>query len=302
MSHAEDPRWHALASLAALEVLSEAERLELSRALAAALGTGFSPSPELVGTLRLPGVVHEHGGTTRARTTFAAVPGGELDMGLRPDERDELVSLIADEDDEDDDGGRERREADANYLLARAVPVHRVTVRPFLLATETLLLEQARALSQEIAKIEVGRGRFAHMHEIACLLAAEVPALLAGAPAGFRLACEAEWEWTTREGGSRSWVIDPYDWLNYESRDAPNAFGVWFIADGPEWLADAWFPNHDGAPSTSLARDPRAEPGVSRGVHSGWQDKTEVVVTACAYREEATATCYNRVRFARDLP
>jgi hypothetical protein len=79
------------------------------------------------------------------------IPGGEFEIGVRPAERDELVETIA--------GKQEEIAGEIEQLLRTTEPVHVVKVRPFLMATNVLALETARALSAEIAALEIDRGR-----------------------------------------------------------------------------------------------------------------------------------------------
>ncbi len=115
-----------------------------------------------------------------------------------------------------------------------------------------------------------------------------------------RIPCEAEWEWVAREGGTGEWTVDPYDWINYDWEETENAFGC-VLTEWNEWVADAWHANHVGAPKIAKARG-KGVPGVTKGVHSGWQLRIEVIVTACAYRQHGGANSYESLRLALDLP
>lgn len=286
-----DPRWRDLESIGQYSALATPDRRALMAAICAALGPAFVPGSELLGSMGLPAVVH---GATA--TTFAVIPGGEFLMGVRPEEHVELVAII-------NRAAGDELDGDVDDLLQVALPVHRVSVRPFLLAIRPVLVEQARSLSPVLAALPVGLGRFERLDEAACIKPFEVASVLAGAPPGFRLACEAEWEWVAREGGPRSWIVHPRDWLAYESGDdAPNAMGVQVTADFGEYCSDGWFPNHQGAPSLAVARSPEPQPGVARGPHSGWEDAIEVVAVACGYREQASEDDDRWMRFACDLP
>ncbi len=312
--------WEGLESLAQHATLSTDHRHALAVEIATALGAGFSADPELHGTPSLAAVLYTPTvhppplpakGKTRAKAktkakgvneekpsviTFLVVPGGEYEMGIRPDERDELAMVINADDSHDLDG-------DIDSLLTRSQPVHRVRVRPFLCAARALDVGQAQAFSALLAAMQVEQGRrFNRVAATACLSAAEVESVIRGAPDGFRLLCEAEWEWVAREGGSRSWVEDPTNWINFKSSDEANAFGAYVTAETGDWVADAWFPSHEGAPEVAVARAPTGAPGMAKGAHSGWQERIEAVVTACAYREEGSTSVDRWVRLARDLP
>jgi formylglycine-generating enzyme required for sulfatase activity len=282
-------RWRSLDTFADFDALAEDERSALALEIAGALGPRFASHGELLGERRLAAVELRHDGA--APTIFAVIPGGEFAMGVRPEERDELIAVLG-----GDDEGR------IEDLLRRAEPVHIVKVAPFLIATRVLPLESARALSAEVAALEIDRGRIGKLEAPVCLYANEIAGVLAGGPPGCRLPCEAEWEWVAREGGARSWVVAPEKWLAYDWSGSPNAFGVDLTSQDPEWVADAWHESYEGAPSTAVAWWAGAKPEVTRGVHSGWQDEIEAVVTACGYRQEGSDTAFQPMRLALDLP
>jgi formylglycine-generating enzyme required for sulfatase activity len=88
----------------------------------------------------------------------------------------------------------------------------------------------------------------------------------------FRLPTEAEWEYACRAGSTtNSHYGDQFDPALSEiavrtipevygvpvmSRGDPNRFGLWhMIGNASEWCADAYFPNHEGAPVDGTARE-----------------------------------------------
>ncbi len=247
------------------EALATAERLALAREIAGSLGPPFRARDELLGERGLAAI-------DLGPTTFAVIPGGTFDAGISPDERDRLEACI------DDD-----EVADLDSVIHASMPVRRVTVAPFLMATRVMTLEIARALSPEIAALEVDRGRIGKLQQEVNVYPPEVAGILAGAGHGCRLPGSDEWEWVAREGGARAWLVDPIDWLNYRWDESPNAFGVHMRSD-VEWVGEA------GS-------------GVLRGMHCGWQRTMEVVVTACGFREASPShpSFFNCLRLARDL-
>jgi hypothetical protein len=152
------------------------------------------------------------------------------------------------------------------------------------MATKVLVLDIARARSAMIASFDADRGRFNGLARAAALYKEELAGVLAGVGAPCRLPTDAEWEWVAREGDTRSWVVPTGAWLNFRWDAVPNAFGIQLTGDDLEWVASA------------------DTPFASRGVHSGWQDQLEAVVTACGYRQEGGPDTVQCLRFALDLP
>jgi formylglycine-generating enzyme required for sulfatase activity len=208
------PGWPSLQSLARYDALTRAERLAVGRAVADALGPRFRPATELVGQAELAAIELLQEG--KEPTPFAVIPGGKFKMGVRPEEHDELAGFV-----EDDEAALFELEE----KLRAAAPVHSVSVKPFLMATHLLTVDIARSRSAPIAALEVDRGRIGKIDAPVHLYPTEIASVLAGSPR-FRLPCEAEWEWVAREGGAKQWIVDPYEWINYDWTEEANAFGV----------------------------------------------------------------------------
>jgi hypothetical protein len=299
------------------DALSRAERLVVAVDLCAALGPSFAPSRSLFGARRLAAVIHRP-----TRLSFVVVPGGELRMGITDEELAQIV-----------DWGQEEAPGDAGVcedLRAQAScsrPVHEVIVHPFLCARAPLLEGLAK---KTVETWDTGANR-ALLDDSDQKQSAKPAQLTRGESAraaerlGFRILCEAEWEWIAREGGRTSWVcqdLSSPDWRPYRAADGlaameafaagstdpevVNGFGVWGLLWG-EWAADAFHADYEGAPAIARGWGAGSEPEMLRAFGAAtfwpWQNPREFIACHAGYRtwtsDRAQAAS---VRLALDVP
>jgi hypothetical protein len=285
-----DPRFSALLDRASLAALAPPARLEMASAIAAALGPAFQPHPELVGNAGLPAVRHEPSGLL-----FVAIPGGQLTMGLSPEEIAEIAALYA-------PLGRADEARDA--VTWSTQPPHLVGVLPFLCAVQPVSDRLAHALVPDLFR---GDEEGFVPGERAARVRPSIAAGIRGA-LGMRFLSEADWEWIAREGGARRWLSAPPARISLEldpaggKASAPNAFGIDLLHGDLELVGDAWHEGYEGAPGDGAAWDPRAVPDNARGCHSGWQDEMEAIRLHAGVREGKHGDDEAVVRLAIDLP
>jgi formylglycine-generating enzyme required for sulfatase activity len=292
-----------LRDLGAWSLSEPSARLDVARALAAALGADFVPVEALLGAAELAAVRH-----VATDTTLVAVPGGGYQMGLQPEERAALLELAHPS--VRDDMARQLRFAE---------PPHAVRVAPFLCATAPLLVSQSRSL---VGRLDEAALR-PEYHEPDAPVPCHVTrseARAAVAKAGCRLLSEAEWEYVAREGGRASWIgaaptgVEAEGFADAQAQataprvdgGAPaNAFGLWGLLFG-EWVADAWHEGYAGAPADARPWGSPAELEVSRAGGATawpWRDGMSHVLCHAAVRHHPVRprTVWG-VRFARDVP
>jgi formylglycine-generating enzyme required for sulfatase activity len=286
-----DLRFVALSTREALRARGTEARFELAASIAGALGPKFAPSDALVGTEKLPAVVH-----VPSAMRLVAIPGGDFTMGMTPDEIDEVADLYA---------PLGRADEARDYVTWATQPPRSVHVQPFLCAQEPVSERLARALLPDLHGDDEDDGAAVDAPaQVTPRRAAELRGAL-----GFRFLAEAEWEWIAREGGARRWLSDAppsaislaLDPARAGAR-APNAFGFALLRAGLELVGDTWHPSYDGAPSVAIAWEPRVVPEHARGCHAGWQDEIEAILLHAGAREGRHGDGAAAVRFALDLP
>ncbi|WP_433928185.1 formylglycine-generating enzyme family protein [Sorangium cellulosum] len=274
------------------EQTTSAERHEIARWLASALGPRFTAETKLVGRRGLVAVRLD-----RPRISYVAIPGGTFLMGL------------SDLDHEDAQGRIDPYEDEAVAFLEAfrscATPVRYVEVPAFLCARRSLRAADVKILGMECDADEPT--------EAATLSPRD--AANAATTLGARLLSEAEWEYIAREGGKFSWInapADPEEVAAALAGDGPHrapactsGLGLWGLALG-EWVADGWHDSYAGAPADASPWDARDEPEVFRGCGAAtypWQGSGELLAMHAAFRHRACDTFEElHVRTAMDLP
>jgi hypothetical protein len=273
-----------LATLEGFMSATAERRAAATKLILSGLGGEFT-SAEPVGTAAFLAFRHRATGLT-----LAAIPGGAFDMGMSDEALEDASEYV--------DFGYSTAEWVKQYQ-PMALPVHRVTVKPFLIATEVVLNER-------LARLVPGE-TFDDL-DSECSRENAVQAVLAAPP--LRLVCEAEFEWVASEGGSQFFTNNgakPY----CESDDYPseNEWGIKYL-HGPQWMADGFHKHYTGAPQDGgpwRGDDPL--PGVIRGKLRPWgpeDDRQNLLYTLASYRcpfkpakGQRSHAC---VRLACDLP
>lgn len=236
-------------TLEAIQSMPVAQKTQLAHNLAGKLGSGWTG---LDGEDMCDAIFLRHAPTG---LDFAAIPGGQLELGITEDDFVALTSLTSEYD-----------PARIAEQRAAASPAHPVDVRPFLCSRDLLRGDLFRKLAGDPVKAG-GDGR--------------LPRAEAGALArrlGFRLPSEAELEWLGRDArGLALWVhelqrvsgdVEPEELDIYDRvRRQPSRFGLRELVY-EQWAEDDWHPTYTGAPGDSrpwLDGDPS---GVYRGDHT----------------------------------
>lgn len=285
-----DPRFAGLATRETLAALAPSERVALAASLAEALGGVFSAESELAGAAGLPVLVHR---PTAMR--FIVVVGGEMVMGMRPEEIDAVSALYA---------PLGRADEAREHVSWATQPPRKVRVRPFLCAARPITDRLAHMLLEDILH---GDDATYVPKDEPVPFEPRIAAELRGA-LGMRLLAEAEWEWMAREGGVRTWLGAPPRTLEealdpaWRKASRENAFGFDFLRDGLEFVADAWHKGYEGAPADAVAWEPRAVPDHGRGCPKAFPDELEATRLCAGVREGRLGDELGAVRFAIDLP
>ncbi len=283
-THAAD--WPELATLEAWARAGEAGRAAVTRALVAALGSGWAEA-EPLGESSLARLRHVHSGLT-----VVAVCGGSFEMGLRRDEVRGLTALAK-------RLGSEEAVEHAKALRKDCRPTRLVEVSPFLLSQRPLLGEQA---ARTTAPVEA-----ANPHGVARVDYETAPRLVAAL--GARLPSEAEWEWVAR-AACRSWLSGDEDPERYAARVAgspsvdadSNPWGFLGLM-WSEWVDDGWQPSYRKAPCDSRAWQPRVEPETVRGgALELWPWQVSEAIQCHVVVRERGGVALHSVRPTWDLP
>jgi formylglycine-generating enzyme required for sulfatase activity len=197
-------------------------------------------------------------------------------------------------------------------IHATAVPAHRVTIKPFLCARFPVRRAEAAAL--DIAWERTVRPHYEGANPPVALTAKEVCDLLSQTRA--RLVSESEFEFVAREGGGKSWIVEPTtQWESpylealtarpepADEERAGNRFGVWGLEFG-EWVADAWHDDYVRAPESSEPWGRPARPETARSGALGlypWQVGSEYAMCHAAVRFPAGPSSCWHVRLAWDV-
>ncbi len=264
-------------SAAWLETHAEALRQELAQRL----GDDWAPATAETDAHPLS-LVHRP-----TELVFCIVPGGAMQMGLLKAEA-ELVDWFL-----GDMAGELFQD-----IRRAAAPVRSVEVAPFLCTRELLASEQLARLAPGI----VPSGAW---------LLSRSDALTVAAHCGFRLPSEAELEWLARNGKQEPFVLgvaqeapeDDPDHVVLVPRQHPHSrFGVEELFY-TQWAADDWFDNHEGAPTTSLARCGGDSQGVRRFEEFCYDDVgDEAVVAMLSSRRDPGRGWKAGIRLACSLP
>jgi len=208
---------------------------------------------------------------------FVAVAGGSFDLGLSSDDIAEAAEYL--------DFGSEVAARLAS-LQARAEPVHRVTVHPFLCSERLLDAQTIAALSAgKLARPTVSR---ASARDLASAL-------------GLRLASEAELEWVARDGGKTRFTLDAArdrERIANDDRRLRSCFGLREMNEGT-WAEDDWHPSYEGAPSDSRPWFDGSVEGVVRGGFwlMAMQSDEELLDALAAVRYRGVQTARVRLVF-----
>ncbi len=182
-------------SLAELLSRSSAERVELGRTLARALGPAWTASDQAVGASGMIELVHASG------HAFVAVGSASFERGLRAGEREALITAMLGPRgaDEPMDARDAARRVVVGQLPPAAMAATVVDVPAFLIGREPLSVVRAPQLGtaplQDLGYPEALGG------------ADEWAAFVGGLPDGLRLPTEDEWEFVARERGAGSWIV-----------------------------------------------------------------------------------------------
>jgi hypothetical protein len=248
------------------------------------LGEEFA-SAEPVGAAGLLAFLHRPTGQI-----LAAIPGGTFDMGMSEEAIEDASDYV------------EFGYSTAEWIKEHqplALPVHQVTVKPFLIATDIVLNKQLAQLVH---------GETFDKLDSCCTREIAVRAVLAALP--IRLASEAEFEWVASEGGTQFFINNgakPYCESDYFPLE--NEWGIKHL-HAPQWMADGYHDSYVGAPRDSspwIGDDPL--PGVIRGHLRLWgpeDNRQELLYTLasyrCPYQPAEGYQEYACVRLACDLP
>ena len=228
---------------------------------------------DLVGPHELAEVIHPSG------IRFVAIPGGTYEMGMRDADLKRVAHLQP-----------------PPGLTDSTLPVHFVTIKPFLCARSPL---------------RDANGALRFMDE------GEATEVLGGFE-GFRVMSEAEWEYVARNGGVTSFMgtDDPTEAIRRveasadlavnptSSMNDETAFGIAALPWG-EYVADAWHDSYEGAPTDGRGWDP---PDVLEYWRGGtaygypYQQDWDVVECLAAFRPVPPLQDPVCLRLARDLP
>jgi formylglycine-generating enzyme required for sulfatase activity len=207
---------------------------------------------------------------------------------------------------------------------ATAVPIRRVSVRPFALGQYPVTVGEWKACRADGGCAPLPRIALAEdgtpIHNISWEDAQQYIAWLSRVSGRtYRLPSEAEWEYAARAGtATRYWWgdqvgaalancadcggnQDPRGPLPVDSFQ-PNGFGLYGMLGGvSQWVQDCWFPSYQGAPSDGSAREARA--CMKRGLRGGsFRSKhEEIMPTARGNYDASVRYLANGFRIARDL-
>ena len=205
-----------------------------------------------------------------------------------------------------------------------ASPAHRVAIRAFALARDPVTIADWKACvadggCKSMPRIATAEPRVP-IHNVSWDDATQFIAWLSRVSGQtYRLPSEAEWEYAARGGTtSRYWwgegvgtsLANCSDCGGAQNPRAPmavdlykpNPFGLVGMLGGvAQWTADCWFPNYQGAPADSTARDAKGcDKRVLRGgsFRSGHDD---ITVVARNNYDQSVRYQLNGFRVARDL-
>lgn len=174
---------------------------------------------------------------------FALIPGGKFTMGITDSDIKDAKTYIEWNDDVEEIVENKKQ---------HALPVHTVTVDPFLCAVEPMEGENLEA----ILKRELEEGGF-ELREVRNAIN----------DLNFRLPSEAEFEWLAREGGIRSSILNigpNYETLGSKAEQQPHRFGIECMYYS-QWVEDDWHEDYTDAPTTSAPWMNGDSVGVLRG-------------------------------------
>lgn len=257
---------------------SMAQRQDISRGLAASLGSEWEPA-SLVGSAELCCLLYRPLGLE-----FVVVPGGRFRMGLRDDDLEEIEKHLDLDDPE--------VEAFLDLVRQDASPVREVQVLPHLFARRLLTTQQVKGIDPAMQTDEVLLDEAWHL----------------ASSAGFRLPSEAEYEWAVRDGGSLHFTYDiaaAYKGDYLTGLDIQGAFGILDLLSS-QWVADDPHDSYKGAPATSAPwwdgdapRIAGPEDGIRRGaLATGVEQTFDLLYCLAALRSGGDLT---RLRPARSL-
>lgn len=260
----------ALASIDVWSTLGESARIAALDALVDELGEGFERLPHFHGPDCIGALKH-----VVEDIELLVVPGGRFVMGFATPDLIAVANVLDDDELRSIAGTLPGMAVD--QALAR--PPRVVRVAPLLLARR---LVDRDALPESTAeRVDLAAER------------------------GFRLPCEAEWEWVAREGDAVRFVCLPVDEHPLKPTVLPpvnseqNGLGVCELLDGGELVADGWHDSYVDAPSDGEAWAPDEGPGVCRTGHTMWQGGEEATGLAAASRLKGSR---GGLRFALSLP
>lgn len=266
-------------TLDAFTQLSLQARKELARKVCRILGESWSPAAQQsdADVLLLTCAPFD--------TLFALVPGGTFEMGISAEDLAEAQDYV--------DWTNDAVKVAAAYASC-AVPVHAVSVAPFLCSVDPL---EAESLA-ELSGMTFEEDGF------------EVPEVRQAIESlGFRLPTEAELEWLAREGGRYRSILNigpNYEVAGESSEKAIHRFAMKGMVYS-QWADDDWHPNYEGAPCNSKAWRGGDPIGVVRGgIYLEMIASTEGLLNSLAGRRRSGAELRDDgflvMRLARDLP
>lgn len=290
-----------LQDLRAYAALSRQDREALSQEVAARLGDDFA----LRGSERHADADFEIATFEHVRTglPLQLVPGGEIDMGFSDEEEAKVweeYEIYLDELGDDEENWDEWQQLFGQ--LDRMRPLHRVRVRPMLVAAFTLndQSEQKLTTFARTLGLPPPSGDYATPEEVASIVAASP----------FRLSTEAEWEYAARAGRAHQlthlghFVPGAESMLGDAERER-NPFGIAQLVVLPELCEDHYVAGYADAPTDGSAR-PGGAPRVVRGGFSlCWgQEVGEWHLLLAAFRQSESGMKYYDVgaRLVFDLP